>query len=160
MLYFIVVESPPSFFGRSSIFAVFQVMVVVFRLLLQGRYKKARNIIRILSYESLWKKRIQKIAKTFTDELESIERILRQIELSLIAGDHESYKTSASSKKTNRSSCQLDKEIAKHKCHCVVCSYPSKCDRCYKYEDEVELDAERWPVYRWNHHVFLREYDD
>lgn len=36
MLYFIVVEPPPSFFRGPSIFAVFQVMVVVFRLLLNG----------------------------------------------------------------------------------------------------------------------------
>lgn len=53
--------------------------------------------------------------QTFTAELESIERMLRQIELSLIAGDHEPYKTSASAK-IHRSSCyQTLKDIAKHR---------------------------------------------
>lgn len=96
MLYFIVMETPPSFFGRSSMFAVFQVMVIVFRLLLQGENNKhhKKKII-------LWKASKDENTfntQTFTGELDSIERMLRQIELSLIAGDHESYKTSVSSK--------------------------------------------------------------
>ena len=93
MLYFIVVEPPPSFFRGPSIFAVFQVMVVVFRLLLQETKKYLNKTIlkNLLKEENT-----QNAQQTLTDELESIERILRQIELSLIAGDHESYKTSAS----------------------------------------------------------------
>lgn len=100
MLYFIIVEPPPSFFRGPSIFAVFQVMVVVFWALLQ-KNKNYLNKIILKKYFQREEYTKHTTKQTFTHELESIERMLRQIELSLIAGDHESYKTSASSRSSS-----------------------------------------------------------
>lgn len=90
-------------------------------------HKRIQNSIRRIYCQSQRKKRMHKTHKqTFTDELDSIERMLRQIELSLIAGDHEPYKTSASPK-IHRISCyQTLKDRANTQVRHCVCFLPKQ----------------------------------
>lgn len=82
-------EPPSSLLWGSSVLTILHISVIIGRSLLESSERKKVHILQ-KNKESI----DYRIASTFSVELESMERMLMQIELTVIAGDHESYSIS------------------------------------------------------------------
>nr|DAD22293.1 TPA_asm: hypothetical protein HUJ06_023756 [Nelumbo nucifera] len=90
-------EPPSRLLGRSTIPTVFHVAIIICWALLQPKPKSITNQSRLkIHYKQL--QILMQFIQTFMVELDSIERMLIQIELTVIAGDQESYRISVSNK--------------------------------------------------------------
>ena len=88
-------EPPSRLFRRPPVLAVLYVSVIISRTLLRQRYRHSKIVCGFVIILSVG---VNKNVETFSCELDSMERMLMQTELTVMAGDHESYRISAKRK--------------------------------------------------------------
>lgn len=84
-------EPPPCLLGRSAIPTILHVSIIVCWTLL---HEHKTQMIKVLDADREPHFENFKTEQTFAGELDNMDRMLMQTELTVIAGDHDSYKIS------------------------------------------------------------------